>query len=45
MRLRYILYQIGADPAIIELEEAVELAELYTEEATARFCPLMGSGD
>ncbi|HOF59455.1 MAG TPA: hypothetical protein PK726_02610 [Candidatus Cloacimonadota bacterium] len=42
--MRYILYRVGAEPAEVELDEAVELAELYTEEAGARFCPFMGAG-
>lgn len=39
MKLRYILYRIGAEPRRVELDEALQLAEIYAEEASARFCP------
>jgi len=42
MTLRYMLYKIGAKPHLIELDEAVQLAGLYAEEATARICPFLG---
>ncbi|MFA6911369.1 MAG: hypothetical protein WCQ59_09635 [Candidatus Cloacimonadaceae bacterium] len=42
MKLRYVLYRLGADPNNVELDEALELSALYTEESSARFCPLLG---
>jgi hypothetical protein len=42
MKLRYVLYRLGADPSITELDEALELSSLYSEESSARFCPLLG---
>jgi hypothetical protein len=39
MKLRYILYRIGAEPRRVELDEALQLAEIYAEEA---FCPFSG---
>jgi hypothetical protein len=42
MNLRYMLYRIGARPHLTELDEAVQLAELYAEEVAARFCPFLG---
>lgn len=42
MKLRYVLHRLGADPGKIELDEALELCALYSEESFARFCPFLG---
>lgn len=42
MKLRYILYRIGANPDDSELDEALELSGMYSDEYAARVCPLLG---
>lgn len=43
MKMRYVMYRIGADPSEIEIDEAVELAEFYYEERVQGLCPLVGN--
>lgn len=37
------MYRIGVVPCGIEIDEAVELAELYYEERVQGLCPLVGT--
>jgi len=39
MKLRYLLGKMNQDASQIEIEEAVELVEIYSEEQALRFCP------
>lgn len=41
MKMRYVMCRIGCDPSEIEIDEAVELAELYYEERVQGVCPLV----
>lgn len=42
MNIRFILYRIGANPDLIEIDEAIPLVDLYNEDRTAFLCPLLG---
>ena len=42
MNIRFVLYRLGANPDLTEIDEAIPLVDLYTEESSARFCPLLG---
>jgi hypothetical protein len=44
MRIRYVLYRLGADPGEIEIDEALPLVELYHEERAQVLCPLVAQG-
>lgn len=41
MNIRFILFKIGANPDIIEIDEAIPLVDLYHEDRAAFLCPLM----
>lgn len=41
MKLRFLLYQIGAAPDAVEIDEALELCEMYSEHRASLCCPLM----
>lgn len=41
LRLRYVLARIGINPDIVEIDEALPLAQLWQEEWAAMICPFM----
>ncbi len=43
MRIRYVLYRVGADPGKVEIDEAGPLVELWSEERAQMLCPFLGA--
>lgn len=43
MRIRYVLHRVGAEPSGIEIDEAVPLVEMWSEERAQMLCPFLGS--
>ncbi len=41
MKIRFILYKIGANPDQTEINEALPLLDLYNEDRAAFLCPLL----
>jgi hypothetical protein len=41
MNIRFVLYKIGANPDLIEIDEAIPLVDLYHEDRAAFLCPLL----
>lgn len=41
MNIRFVLYKIGANPDLIEIDEAIPLVDLYNEDRAAFHCPLL----
>ncbi len=41
MNIRFVLYKIGANPDLIEIDEAIPLVDLYNEDRAAFLCPLL----
>jgi len=44
MKLRYLLGRMNQNAAATEIDEAVELVNLWNEEQVLRGCPLLGVG-
>jgi hypothetical protein len=41
MNIRFVLYRLGANPDLIEIDEAIPLVDLYHEDRAAFLCPLL----